>query len=148
MNPWSSDYKSHQGNVGLGRAIAYYTANCIPVLLPLNDTQKYDLAVDKDGMLQRVSVKTTQGLNKNGTYYVVQLKNCGGASGKSTIRKFDNTSCDILFIVTIEGIMYEIPTSLVKVTGALTLTDEWNKYIVTLDWGTSAQEETFEVEAG
>ena len=29
MNPWTSNYKSHQGNVGLGRAIAYYTANCI-----------------------------------------------------------------------------------------------------------------------
>ena len=25
MNPWESNYKSHQGNVGLGRAIAYYT---------------------------------------------------------------------------------------------------------------------------
>lgn len=45
--------------MGLGRAIAYYTANCIPVLLPLNDTQKYDLVVDKDGKLLRVSVKTT-----------------------------------------------------------------------------------------
>lgn len=78
MNPWTSNYKSHQGNVGLGRAIAYYTANCIPVMLPLNDTQKYDLVVDKDGQLLRVSVKTTQGMNKNNTYYVVQLKNCGG----------------------------------------------------------------------
>ena len=29
---------SHQGNLGLGRAIAYYTAHCIPVLIPLNDT--------------------------------------------------------------------------------------------------------------
>lgn len=33
-------------------------------------------------------------MNKNNTYYVVQLKNCGGASGKSTIRHFDNTTCD------------------------------------------------------
>ena len=29
-------------------AIAYYTANCIPVLIPLNDTQKYDIAIDKE----------------------------------------------------------------------------------------------------
>lgn len=27
MNPWTSNYKSHQGNVGLGRAIAYYIVN-------------------------------------------------------------------------------------------------------------------------
>ena len=75
MNPWTSNYKSHQGNVGLGRAIAYYTAKCIPVLIPLNDTQKYDLAIEKDNKLQRVSVKTTQGLNRSKTYYEVQLKN-------------------------------------------------------------------------
>ena len=148
MNPWTSNYKSHQGNVGLGRAIAYYTAKCIPVMLPLNDTQKYDLVVDKDGQLQRVSVKTTQGMNKNNTYYVVQLKNCGGASSKSTIRHFDNTTCDIVFIVTVEGTMYEIPSSLINVSGALTLTEDWNPYIVNLDWGTSAPEEIQEVEAG
>ena len=148
MNPWTSNYKSHQGNVGLGRAIAYYTDNCIPILLPLNDTQSYDLAVDKDGQLQRVSVKTTQCMNKNHTYYEVQLKNCGGSSGKSTIRHFDNNTCDIVFIVTIEGTMYEIPSKEITVRGALTLTPEWDKYIVNLDWGTSAPEEIQEVEVG
>ena len=134
MNPWTSDYKSHQGNAGLGRAIAYYTAKCIPVLIPLNDTQKYDLAIDKDNKLQRVSVKTTQGLNKAKTYYEVQLKNSGGSSGKSSIRKFDNTSCDIVFIVTITGIMYEIPSSEINTVSTLTLTPQWDKYIVNLDW--------------
>ena len=145
MNPWKSNYKSHQGNVGLGRAIAYYTANCVPVLLPLNDTQKYDLVIDKDGKLQRVSVKTTQGKNKTGTYYIVQLKNCGGSSGKSTIRKFDNNSCDIVFVVTLEGTMYEIPSSLINVSGALTLTNDWDDYIVTLDWDMSDHDETQEL---
>lgn len=50
MNAWESQYKSHQGNLGLGRAIAYYTAHCIPVLIPLNDTQKYDIVVDKESI--------------------------------------------------------------------------------------------------
>ena len=87
-------------------------------------------------------------MNKNNAYYVVQLKNCGGASGKSTIRHFDNTTCDVVFIVTVEGTMYEIPSSLINVSGTLTLTEDWNPYIVNLDWGTSAQEETLGVEAG
>ena len=134
MNPWTSNYKSHQGNVGLGRAIASYTAKCIPVLIPLNDTQKYDLAIEKDNKLQRVSVKTTQGLNKSKTYYEVQLKNSGESSGKSSIRKFDNTSCDILFILTVTGVMYEIPSSEINTVSVLTLTPQWDKYIVTLDW--------------
>lgn len=106
------------------------------------------MAIERDGKLERVSVKTTQGLNKNGKAYVVQLKNCGGSSGKSTIRKFDNTTCDILFILTIEGTMYEIPTKEISVSGALTLTEEWDKYIVSLDWVTSAPEETQDVEVG
>lgn len=132
-DPWSSEYKSHQGNLGLGRAIAYYTSNCIPVLLPLNDTQKYDLVVDKEGKLLRVSVKTTQHLNKVGSSYVARLCNSGGSSGKSIIRKFDNTSCDIIFILTIEGTMYEIPSNIIDVNTELTLTDKWNEYIVKLD---------------
>lgn len=147
MNPWSSNYKSHQGNVGLGRAIAYYTANCIPVLLPLNDTQSYDLVVDKDGQLQRVSVKTTQFKNSSNKYEVL-LKNCGGSSGKSKIRHFDKKSCDIVFIVTIKGTMYEIPIDVIEVKHTLTLTSELNKYIVNLNWGTSAPDENQEVEAG
>lgn len=133
MNPWTSNYKSHQGNVGLGRAIAYYTTNCIPVLLPLNDTQKYDLVVDKDGKLQRVLVKTTQHTKDSGSYEVL-LKNCGGSSGTSKTRAFDKSSCDILFIVTIEGTMYEIPTDLLDVKNSLTLSSKWNEYIVTLDF--------------
>lgn len=90
MNAWESQYKSHQGNLGLGRAIAY--AHCIPVLIPLNDTQKYDIVVDKEG-LKRVSVKTTQHQVKSGNYEVL-LKNCGGSSGDS--RHFDN--CDVVVI--------------------------------------------------
>lgn len=147
MNPWTSNYKSHQGNVGLGRAIAYYTAKCVPIMLPLNDTQKYDLVIDRDDKLYRVSVKTTQYKKESGNYEVL-LKNCGGSSGISKTRLFDNTSCDILFILTVEGVMYEIPSNMVDVKNTLTLSNKWDKYIVTLDWGTSAQEETLGVEAG
>ena len=133
MNPWTSNYKSHQGNVGLGRAMAYYTTKCIPTLIPLNDTQKYNLAIDKDGKLQRVSVKTTQCKTKSGNYEVL-LKNSGGSSGTSKIRYFDNSTCDILFILTIEGTMYEIPSSEIDCKSSLTLTDKWDKYKVSLDW--------------
>ena len=62
-------------------------------------------------------------MNKSGTHYIVQLKNTGGSSGISKIRLFDNTSCDILFILTQAGIMYEIPTDKIDVTGSLTLTE-------------------------
>ena len=55
MDAWNSNYKSHQGNLGLGAAIAYYTSQCIPISIPLNDTQGHDLVID-DGTLKRVQV--------------------------------------------------------------------------------------------
>lgn len=147
-NVWNSNYKSKQGNVGLGAAIAYYTSIGVPISIPLNDTQSYDLVIDKNNKLQRVSIKTTRGTNKSGTHYIVQLRNTGGSSGVSRIRLFDNTSCDILFVLTQCGTMYEIPSDKIEVTGALTLNENWNKYIRTVNYGTSAQEETLDVEEG
>lgn len=147
-NVWNSNYKSKQGNIGLGAAIAYYTSVGMPISIPLNDTQSYDLIIDKNNKLYRVSIKTTRGLNKDGKYYVVQLKNSGGSSGMSKIRPFDNTLCDILFILTQNGTIYEIPSNEIKVTSTLTLIENWNKYIVKINYGTSAQEETLDVEEG
>ena len=126
MNVWTSEYKSHQGNFGLGRAIAYYTSKGYSVSLPLNDTQKYDLIVDINGSLKRVSVKTTQYKRRN--YYSVHLKNCGGASGKNIIRNFDNSTCDLVFIVTVSDELYEIPSNEILVKTELALTSKWDKY--------------------
>lgn len=129
MNVWQSDYKSHQGNIGLGQAIAYYTMKAIPVMIPLNDTQKYDIVIDHNG-LKRVSIKTTQSKTDNGTFRV-ELKNSGGGSNGSKIRPFDNTSCDILFIYTIDGDIYEIPTSELTVKSQLKLSSsKYGKYKV------------------
>lgn len=132
MNPWTSNYKTHQGNLGLGRAIAYYTSHCIPVMLPLNDSQKYDLVVDKEGRLERVSIKTTQGKAKSGNFQV-QMKNTTLGSDHNTIRRFDNSSCDIVFIVTVEGTMYEIPAEDITATCSFVLNQDYDKYIVTFE---------------
>ena len=39
-----------RGRVGLSLAIAYFGANGYTVSLPLNDTQWYDMIVEKDGI--------------------------------------------------------------------------------------------------
>ena len=143
-NVWNSAYKSKQGNVGLGAAIAYYTSVGIPISIPLNDTQGYDLVVDKEGLLYRVSVKTTQDMNDSNTSHVVWLRNSGGSSGKSKTRPFNKESCDILFVLTKSGDLYEIPTDKINVTTALTLTEDWKNYIVSIDY--SSQHKSFNVE--
>ena len=51
---------------------------------------------------------------------------------QNTIRKFNNNECDILFIVTRDYTMYEIPAKEIKCTSALTLTESYNKYKILL----------------
>lgn len=47
------DSNKEKGNTGLGIAIAYYTSNGYTVSISLNDTQDYDLIVDKEMCLKR-----------------------------------------------------------------------------------------------
>lgn len=71
-------------------------------------------------------------------YEEIYCPNCDGigqvkmSSGDSKIRHFDNSTCDVVFVVVITGDMYEIPSSEINVKGALTLTSDWDKYKVSL----------------
>ena len=126
---WFSDYKSKQGNIGLGQAIAYYMSKGYVVLLPINDTQSYDLVVDKlDGNgLRRVSVKTTR-FKRNKRSYIVQLSNTGGSSGNNKIRYFDSNSSDLIFIYTISQEIWEIPSKDIVAKRSINLGEKYNKY--------------------
>ncbi len=44
-------------NIGLKIAIAYYTSNEYTVFIPLNETQDYNLLVDKKEKIIKVQVK-------------------------------------------------------------------------------------------
>lgn len=46
-----------KGNSSLGIAIAYYSSNGYIVSIPLNDTQDYDLIVDKDDVIKKSTSK-------------------------------------------------------------------------------------------
>ena len=108
---WFNDYKSKQGNIGLGQAIAYYMSKGYMVALPVNDTQPYDLVVDKfDGKgLQRVSVKTTRYQTDNlAKSFVVKISSSSGM--KRSYNPFDKQSCDLMFIYTISQEIWEIPS--------------------------------------
>jgi len=84
-------------NTSLGIAIAYYASNGYTVSIPLNDTQDYDLVIDKDNILKKVQVKSTGCKTKYGSYQVA-LKSCGGTNGK-TYKTVLETSVDELFIL-------------------------------------------------
>jgi hypothetical protein len=122
-------YLSLQGNIGLGKAIEYFTSHQIPVSLPLNDTQKYDLVADIDGSLKKIQIKTTR--NKHSASgYEVMLRNCGGASGKCTIRHFNSHESDFLFVYTADEKIYLIPTDAIHSISSITVGKKYSQYEV------------------
>ena len=52
-------YLSLQGNMGLSKAIDYFTSHQIPIALPMNDTQKYDLIADFNAVSGKICRKAT-----------------------------------------------------------------------------------------
>lgn len=114
-----------KGNTGLGIAIAYYSANGYTVSIPLNDTQDYDLIVDKDNKLKRVQVKATSCKTKYGIYQVA-LKSCGGTKGK-TYKTIIDTKIDEVFIVTDTMEMFIIPIEEIKNKTTLNLCKKYEK---------------------
>ena len=97
-----------RGNCGLGIAIAYFSTNGYTVSIPLNDTQDYDLLIDKDGKIESVQVKYTSCKTKYGVYQLA-LKSCGGTKGK-TYKTVLDTNVDYLFAVTENVDMYVYDT--------------------------------------
>ena len=124
-------YQSLQGNVGLGKAIEYFTSHKIPVSIPLNDTQPYDLIADIDGKLQKIQTKTSRYSETNGRTYIVQLKNSGGnRTGTTRIVPFDNTSCDYVFVYTESNKTYLIPSDKINTTSTITVGVKYSEYEV------------------
>ena len=122
-------YNAIQGNLGLGKAIEYFTSQGIPVSIPLNDTQKYDIIVDFNGKLQRISIKTSR-YKKSENSYEVMLKNTGGSSGNNKIRLFNNQDCDYIFIYTANEELYLIPSKEIQATNSICVGNKYNEYKV------------------
>jgi len=115
-----------KGNCGLGIAIGYFSTNGYTVSIPLNDTQDYDLLVDKDNQIRSVQVKYTSCKTKYGNYQVA-LKSCGGTKGK-TYKTIINTNVDYLFVATDQLDKYLIPKSEINNKSTLNLCDKYKKY--------------------
>jgi len=114
-----------KGNAGLGIAVAYYSSNGYTVSIPLNDTQDYDLIVDKNNFLKKVQVKATSCKTKYNRYQVA-LKSCGGTKGE-TYKTIIDTKIDEVFIVTDTMEMFIIPIEEIKNKSTLNLSEKYEK---------------------
>ena len=100
-----------KGRAGMAMAIAYFGANGYTVNIPLNDTQWYDLVIEKDGKFKTVQCKATGSIDN-----VIHLKSTGGTKGK----EYDNVlnhPVDYLFCLDGSMNMYVIPVEDMKKYG-------------------------------
>ena len=123
-----SDCNKNIGNSSLGIAISYFVCNGFIVSIPLNDTQDYDLVVEKDNKLYRVQVKGTSFKTKFGDYQVA-LKSCGGTKG-IFYKTVKDTNVELLFVVTADNDLYLIPINDITNTYTLNLGKEYNRYLL------------------
>lgn len=115
-----------KGNCGLGMAIAYFSSHGYTVSIPLNDTQDYDLIVDKNNKIQKVQVKSTSCKTKYGVYQVA-LKSCGGTKGKM-YKTLIETYVDILFVVTDVLDIYLFPINVIRNKSSLNLCKKYSQF--------------------
>jgi len=92
------------GRIGLSMAINYFTRQGYTVSLPMNDTQWYDLVIEKDGTFKTVQCKATQ--TKNGE---ISLRNTGGTKGTVYDNVINHSELDYLFCVNKDLDMWCIP---------------------------------------
>ena len=112
------DTNKDKGRAGMSMAIAYFGSNGYTVSIPMNDTQWYDLVIEKDGVFQTVQCKATGNCENS-----IALRSMGGNAGKA----YDNVlnhPVDILFCLDSAKNMFVIPVSVIKASG--------NKNVVTL----------------
>jgi hypothetical protein len=100
------------GRIGLSMAINYFTCQGYTVSLPLNDTQWYDLIIEKDGVLKTVQCKATQ--TESGE---ISLRNTGGTKGAVYDNIINHSELDFLFCVNKNLDMWCIPVKDILKTG-------------------------------
>lgn len=100
-----------KGRAGMAMAIAYFGTNGYTVSIPLNDTQWYDLIIEKDGIFKTVQCKATGSIDNT-----ISLRSCGGTNG-GVYDNVLNHPVDYLFCLDSEMHMYVIPVADMKKYG-------------------------------
>lgn len=97
------------GRIGLSKAIDYYTLQGYTISLPLNDTQWYDLIIEKDGVFKIVQCKATTTEES-----AIDLRETGGTKGSQYNHVLNHDNLDILFCVNKDLNIWIIPISDLK----------------------------------
>lgn len=108
--------RKQTGRTGLSMAITYFTLQGYTVSLPINDTQWYDLIVEKDDTFFTVQCKATQTDNST-----ISLRSTGGTKGIAYDNILNHPKLDYLFCVNNTLQMWLIPVKDIITTNQISL---------------------------
>ncbi len=119
-----------KGNLAVASAIRRFVADGYMVSIPLTDTGKYDLVVERDGEFQTVQCKYA-GYEGNPHIYSAPLYVSGGNRSAGNRRvKYAQGDFDILFVLCANGREYAIPFQ--EIAGQTTVNlgreSKWSKW--------------------
>lgn len=100
------------GRIGMSMAINYFTCQGYTVSIPLNDTQWYDLIIEKEGIFKTVQCKCTQ--TEKGD---INLRSTGGTNGGVYDNILNHSELDYLFCVNKDLKMWNIPMEDLRMSG-------------------------------
>lgn len=103
-------------------AINYFTLKGYTVSLPINDTQWYDLIIEKDGNFETVQCKATMTDNSE-----ISLQSKGGTKGITYDSVLNHSELDWLFCVNKDLNMWLIPVKDITTKKQISLRTEPNK---------------------
>lgn len=111
-----SQSRKQIGRLGLSCAVHYFTVKGYTVSLPLNDTQWYDLIIEKDDEFFTVQCKSTNTANS-----VIDLRSTGGTNGSIYDTVFEHPKLDYLFCTDKELNIWLIPVKDIPNANRITL---------------------------
>lgn len=83
-----------QGAIAVAQAISFYTKLGYAVFTPISDTSRFDLIVEKEGILFRIEVKSCS--RENGQF---ELATKGGnQSWSGEVKRITSSNCDKVFL--------------------------------------------------
>jgi hypothetical protein len=126
---------ARKGNLAVANAIRYYVSAGYTVSVPLADTARYDLVVERKGVFQAIQCKFAGYEGNPGVFSVPLYVSGGNRSAGNRRIKYQLNDFDILFILCASGRMYAIP--LREVVGQTTINvgrssrwSRWEQYLL------------------
>jgi hypothetical protein len=110
-----------QGDLGELAAIEWFGRKGHDIFKPLFHTRDIDLIADDGTDLQRVQVKTSTRLVRDGVYSVMVCTRGGNQSWNGLVKRLDPARIDCLFVLVADGRRWLIPAEAVQGFTAVTL---------------------------